>query len=82
MAEIHSTDTMHDNGHDHDHDHHGNFWTTYIFTTDHKMIAKQFLISGIFWALLGGTLSVIFRLQLGFPEMDMSWLKPFSWWVD
>ena len=49
----------------------------YIFSTDHKTIAKQFLITGIFWAILGGGLSVIFRLQLGFPDMDMGFLQPF-----
>ena len=52
------------------------FWTKYIFSQDHKVIAKQFLITGIFWALLGGILSVIFRLQLGFPDMNIDWLKP------
>ena len=31
----------------HDHEHHDNFITKYIFTTDHKMIAKQFLVTGI-----------------------------------
>jgi cytochrome c oxidase subunit 1 len=62
---------------DHDHEHHeGNFWTNYIFSQDHKVIAKQFLITGIFWALIGGILSVIFRLQLGFPDMNLDWLKP------
>src|SRR6186713_2482157 len=62
---------------DHEHEHHeGNFWTTYIFSQDHKIIAKQFLITGIFWALLGGILSVIFRLQLGFPGASLAWLKP------
>jgi cytochrome c oxidase subunit 1 len=62
---------------DHEHEHHeGNFWTTYVFSQDHKTIAKQFLITGIFWALIGGILSVIFRLQLGFPEANLSWLKP------
>lgn len=77
-----TTETMHNNDHDHD-EHHGNFWTTYIFCQDHKMIAKQFLISGIFWALIGGSLSVIFRLQLGFPEIDLSWLKPILGdWID
>jgi cytochrome c oxidase subunit I len=62
---------------DHEHEHHeGNFWTNYIFSQDHKVIAKQFLITGIFWALLGGILSVIFRLQLGFPDADLAWLQP------
>ena len=55
-AEIHE--------HDHDHDHHQSFITKYIFSTDHKIIAKQYLFTGIFWAFIGGLLSVVFRLQL------------------
>ena len=67
---------------DHFHEHaHGdkfqsNFLTHYIFSTDHKMIARQFLITGIFWALIGAAMSIVFRLQLGFPEADMAWLRP------
>ncbi|SKC86299.1 cytochrome c oxidase subunit I [Ohtaekwangia koreensis] len=78
-TDIHIHQNVHqhdDHGHEHDEHHEGNFWTTYIFSQDHKIIAKQFLITGIFWALLGGTLSVIFRLQLGFPDMNLDWLKP------
>jgi cytochrome c oxidase subunit 1 len=63
--------------HDHDHDHHQGFIAKYIFSTDHKIIAKQYLFTGIFWAFLGGLLSVVFRLQLGFPDMDLEWLRPF-----
>ncbi|PWJ42649.1 cytochrome c oxidase subunit I [Sediminitomix flava] len=65
---------MHD-VHEH-HESHGNFWTNYVFSLDHKVIAKQFLISGIFWALIGGGLSLIFRLQLGFPEASLEFLRP------
>lgn len=67
---------------DHFHDHHhgdkyqSNFVTTYIFSQDHKIIAKQFLITGMFWAIIGGLMSLVFRLQLGFPEESMAWLKP------
>ncbi len=61
---------------DHAHEHHGNFITNYIFSTDHKIIAKQYLITGIFWAIIGGGMSMIFRLQLGFPEATMEWLRP------
>ena len=67
---------------DHFHDHHhgdkyqSNFITTYIFSQDHKMIAKQFLITGMFWAIIGAAMSIIFRLQLGFPEESVAWLKP------
>lgn len=68
------TEAHHD---DHgEHEHHGNFWTKYIFCQDHKVIAKQFLITGMAWALIGGILSVIFRLQLGFPEASLEWLRP------
>lgn len=67
---------------DHFHEHHhgdkyqSNFITKYIFSQDHKMIAKQFLITGMFWAFIGGMMSLIFRLQLGFPEESLTWLKP------
>ena len=67
---------------DHFHEHHHgdkyqmNFLTTYIFSQDHKMIARQFLITGMFWAVIGAAMSIIFRIQLGFPDADISWLKP------
>jgi len=67
---------------DHFHEHHdedkykSNFISTYIFSMDHKMIAKQFLVTGIFWAIIGAGMSIIFRLQLGFPEENMAWIKP------
>lgn len=61
-----------------EHDHHepDSFWRKYIFSEDHKTIAKQYLFSGIFWSVIGISMSVIFRLQLGFPNMDMGFLKP------
>ena len=62
---------------DHEHDHHDQHWLfQYVFSQDHKVIAKQFLITGIIWAFIGGGMSAIFRLQLGFPEMNFSWLQP------
>lgn len=67
---------QHGDDHGHDEHHEGNFWTKYIFSEDHKVIGKQFLITGIFWALLGGMLSIIFRLQLGFPDANLEWLRP------
>ena len=69
----------------HAHGHHKeSFVTKYIFSQDHKTIAKQFLITGIFWAVVGGVLSSIFRLQLGFPDMSLEWLRPFlgGWITD
>ncbi len=67
---------------DHFHEHHhgdkyqSNFFTTYVFSLDHKIIAKQFLITGIFWAVIAAAMSLIFRMQLGFPEESLTWLKP------
>ncbi|GAC1594525.1 MAG: cbb3-type cytochrome c oxidase subunit I [Chitinophagaceae bacterium] len=51
------------------------FISKYVFSMDHKMIAKQFLITGIIWALLGGLMSVLFRLQLGYPDQAFPWLE-------
>ncbi len=63
---IHGDD--HDgNGH-HDHHHKETFISKYVFSMDHKMIAKQFLITGMIWAIIGGLFSVLFRLQLGYPN--------------
>ena len=76
-------DIIEKNGYDdHFHEHHGEdkyksgFIGKYIFSLDHKIISRQFLITGIIWAIIGAAFSVFFRLQLGFPESDMSWLKP------
>ncbi|GAB2798524.1 cytochrome c oxidase subunit 1 [Hymenobacter luteus] len=48
----------------------------YVFSQDHKTIAKQYLLTGMAWALVAGTLSTLFRLQLGWPEGSMAWLRP------
>ena len=68
---------IHDVGHAHEHHHHETFITKYVFSQDHKMIAKQFLITGMVWAIIGGLFSVIFRLQLGYPESTFPWLEDF-----
>src|SRR6478735_3358215 len=48
----------------------------HVFSNDHKVIAKKYLFSAFFWAIVGSLLSVLFRLQLGFPKMDFTLLKP------
>lgn len=63
--------------HLHEHDHHEQHWLwKYVFSQDHKMIARQFLITGMFWAIVGGALSSLFRLQLGWPQATLDWLQP------
>ena len=71
--------THHDVHHDEHHVHHHKetFITKYIFSQDHKTIGKQFLITGIIWAIIGGLFSVLFRLQLGFPEQTFPILETF-----
>jgi cytochrome c oxidase subunit 1 len=57
------------------HHHKETFITKYVFSQDHKMICKQFLITGMIWAILGGFMSVLFRLQLGYPDSTFPWLE-------
>ncbi len=62
----------------HAHAHHKeSFITKYIFSQDHKMIGKQFLITAIFMAIVGVFLSVLFRIQLGWPGESNSFLNAF-----
>src|SRR3990170_2038118 len=52
------------------HEHHAErgFWRTYVFSTDHKMIGKQYLSLGLFWAVVGGLLAHVMRWQLAWPD--------------
>src|SRR5690606_10396046 len=75
MIESHGVDD-HFHAHHHGDKYQSGFFSKYVFSMDHKMISRQFLITGIFWAVIGAGMSVIFRLQLGFPEADLEWLKP------
>ncbi len=59
----------------HHHSHKESFISRYIFSQDHKIIGKQFLITGIVWAIIGGLFSVLFRLQLGYPDQSFPFLE-------
>jgi len=73
-----SHDHDNDHAHDHDHEHHvENFWTKYIFSQDHKMIGKQFLITGMFMGIVGVFMSMLFRLQLAWPDQKFAILETF-----
>jgi cytochrome c oxidase subunit 1 len=51
-----------------EHGHHEeNFFSKYVFSTDHKMIAKQFLITGMTMGVIAMIMSVLFRIQLSNP---------------
>ncbi|MBW0163061.1 MAG: cbb3-type cytochrome c oxidase subunit I [Sediminibacterium sp. Gen4] len=77
VVHAHGAVTTHEGhgDHHHEHHHHETFITKYVFSQDHKMIAKQFLITGMVWAVLGGLMSVLFRLQLGYPDATFPWLE-------
>jgi cytochrome c oxidase subunit 1 len=76
---IHGQQTAtHDHAHAAHHEHHHHeesFISKYVFSQDHKMIAKQFLITGMIWAIIGGLFSVLFRLQLGYPDESFPFLE-------
>lgn len=67
---------VHVEGH-HEHHHEESFVSKYVFSQDHKMISKQFLITAIFMAIIGMMLSVFFRLQLGWQGESFGILNTF-----
>ncbi|MEI5984821.1 MULTISPECIES: cytochrome c oxidase subunit I [Sphingobacterium] len=73
-----TTVISHDAAHHDDHGHHHEtFLTKYIFSQDHKMIAKQFLITGIIMAVFAMVLSILFRIQLAWPDKEFPILEVF-----
>src|SRR5260221_12827282 len=63
----------HDEGHEHHHKQ--TFLNTYVFSQDHKYIAKQFLVTGIIMAFIAMTLSILFRIQLAYPDKSFPLLE-------
>ncbi len=53
------------------------FIRKYIFSTDHKMIARQFLFMALFMMSIGGAMAMLMRWELAFPETAV----PFMHWV-
>ena len=64
-------------GHD-DHGHHEeSFVSKYIFSQDHKMIGKQFLMTAVFMGVVAMLLSILFRIQLAWPGESSDFLSFF-----
>jgi cytochrome c oxidase subunit 1 len=55
------------------------FWRRYLFSTDHKVIGRQFLWAGLLFLLLGGVLAMLIRWQWAYPESPGSVLNPASY---
>lgn len=67
-------------GHDHHGEHHHHeetFVSKYIFSHDHKMIGKQFLITAVFMGIIAMMLSILFRIQLAYPGESSDFLSFF-----
>ena len=43
------------------------FWRRYVFSTNHKVIAVQYLITGILFLAMGGLMALLIRWQLAYP---------------
>ena len=56
---------------DHHHHEEQSFWSKYVFSTDHKVIAMQYMFTGMFMALIGGFFAYAFRMQLAYPGMEV-----------
>ncbi|PZN12489.1 MAG: cytochrome c oxidase subunit I [Bacillota bacterium] len=51
------------------------FWRRYVFSTDHKVIGIQFLVTSLLMAAVGGFLAMLMRLQLGWPGREWPLLE-------
>jgi cytochrome c oxidase subunit 1 len=48
------------------HEAHGG-WRSILFSTDHKIIGMQYMLTGVLMGLVGAYFSYVFRMQLAFP---------------
>ena len=54
------------------HEEHGqSFLRKYIFSTDHKVIAIQFLFTTLFFLMIGGLLAMLMRYQIAWPDRTL-----------
>jgi len=60
-----------------EHHHKETFVSKYIFSLDHKMISKQFLITGMLMGTIAMIMSTFFRLQLAYPQKSFGILETF-----
>ena len=60
-------------GHEHGHgEHHEEgFIRKYFWSTDHKIICMQYLLTGMVMAAIGGFMAYAFRMQLAFPGQEV-----------
>src|SRR6187401_2318937 len=68
-----SVGTHHEpHAHDAAHEHHElGFWRKYIFSTDHKVIGIQYLLTGLTFLFFGFCLMMLMRWQLAYPGQPL-----------
>jgi len=52
-------------------EHRQSFLRKYIFSTDHKVIAIQFLFTTLFFLMIGGLLAMLMRYQIAWPDQPL-----------
>jgi cytochrome c oxidase subunit 1 len=59
----------------HDTGHHGhaepNWFLKYFWSTDHKVIAMQYMFTGMAMAMIAGFMAYVFRMQIAFPGTNV-----------
>lgn len=72
-------------GHHDEHHHEESFVSKYIFSMDHKTISRQFLVTAVIMATFAMLMSMLFRLQLAWPNEKfafINWMLGDKWGKD
>src|SRR5580765_3786645 len=50
------------------------FLRKWVFSTDHKVIGLQYMFTALLFLVLGGSLAMLIRWQLGFPGKPLGFM--------
>ncbi|MDR7419554.1 MAG: cbb3-type cytochrome c oxidase subunit I [Armatimonadota bacterium] len=68
MVRVSAVEVLEEAPHPAEHEAHADsFIRKYVFSLDHKVIGIQYLFTSLFMALVGGTLAMLIRMQVGWP---------------
>lgn len=86
MSGNHGHHEHHEHLHDHhDHGHQETWVTKYVFSMDHKVISRQFLVTAVIMGVVAMLMSTLFRLQLAWPGEKfafINWMLGDTWGKD